>query len=189
MHADQIPIPEPCNEDWSAMTGEEKRRFCAACDKHVHDLSAMTATEAEQTLAEDPEICVRYTVHEDGSLVHQSSRRAFFKAAAGALLLGTTPAIAASLAAPSDDEEGLLHTLKDRFLAWWNGEPEGCPPPEAEVLGFPDLRIDPPPPEPPTLIPELDASPPEPPAPTIIRMGKRVSQPTMGVPRRSPPSE
>jgi hypothetical protein len=154
MHADELPIPEPCHEDWSTMTGPEKRRFCNACSKHVHDLSAMTAAEAKETLSDEPDICVRYTVNEDGTLVHTSSRRYFFKAAAGALLLGATPAMAAGLVQP-EAEDGVLTSLKDKLLAWWNGEGQGCALPQTPVLMGEPAYV----PPNPDVIPEVRPNP------------------------------
>ncbi len=34
-----LSIPEPCHEDWTAMTGSEKKRFCSVCTKHVQDFT------------------------------------------------------------------------------------------------------------------------------------------------------
>ncbi|BDS05285.1 hypothetical protein NT6N_03250 [Oceaniferula spumae] len=38
-------IPKPCHENWNAMSGDEKRKFCAKCSTHVHDLSEKSAEE------------------------------------------------------------------------------------------------------------------------------------------------
>ncbi|HMK04909.1 MAG TPA: T9SS type A sorting domain-containing protein [Ferruginibacter sp.] len=40
-----LSIPEPCHENWQAMTVTEQGRFCNACAKEVVDLSMMTDTE------------------------------------------------------------------------------------------------------------------------------------------------
>lgn len=37
-----LSIPEPCHEDWSRMTANEKGRHCAACQKTVVDFSRMS---------------------------------------------------------------------------------------------------------------------------------------------------
>ncbi len=41
----QISIPEPCHENWYAMTPTQQGRFCNACTKEVIDFSMMTDTE------------------------------------------------------------------------------------------------------------------------------------------------
>jgi hypothetical protein len=38
-------LTHPCDQDWSAMTGDDKCRFCSQCQLHVHNLSAMTPDE------------------------------------------------------------------------------------------------------------------------------------------------
>jgi hypothetical protein len=41
----QLSIPEPCHEDWSKMTQEEKGRFCNSCKKTVIDFTGMSDRE------------------------------------------------------------------------------------------------------------------------------------------------
>lgn len=41
-------IPEPCSEDWSAMTPTEKGAFCSSCAHEVHDLSSMSNREIRE---------------------------------------------------------------------------------------------------------------------------------------------
>jgi TonB-dependent SusC/RagA subfamily outer membrane receptor len=41
----QLAIPEPCHENWHAMTPTEQGRFCNSCAKEVVDISMMTDTE------------------------------------------------------------------------------------------------------------------------------------------------
>ncbi len=63
MHRNQVRIDAPCTVSWDAMTGDETRRHCSACDTPVHDLSAMRHAEAAALLrahAGHPP-CVRYT--------------------------------------------------------------------------------------------------------------------------------
>lgn len=65
----QIPIAEPCSKDWNAMTGDALTRFCDGCQKHVHNLSAMTVSEAEHLVCSAAgRMCVRYEFNTDGSV-------------------------------------------------------------------------------------------------------------------------
>ncbi len=67
----QIPpplvVPKPCHADWSAMSGDERKRFCGECGKHVYNLSAMTEREA-QNFADETQgrECVAYVRTDDG---------------------------------------------------------------------------------------------------------------------------
>ncbi|MCA9495069.1 MAG: hypothetical protein KC621_34310, partial [Myxococcales bacterium] len=100
MHRDQLRIADPCHEDWSAMTGDPCRRHCASCDKHVHDLSAMTERAARQLVASSTDLCVRYAVRSDGSVVHAPSGRLPRLLAVAGALLSAAPALASGAPAP-----------------------------------------------------------------------------------------
>jgi hypothetical protein len=73
MHASDIPIATPCGADWRTMKPTDTKRFCDACKKHVHDLSAMTKAEARAVLASPPieGLCVRYLHDVHGDIVFQ----------------------------------------------------------------------------------------------------------------------
>lgn len=68
MKASEIEIPEPCNEDWEGMTPEQRGRFCAACQKKVHDLSAMSEGDATALLSSGEDICVSYLSDASGTV-------------------------------------------------------------------------------------------------------------------------
>ena len=71
MRKSELPIDEPCHEDWGAMRRDPgSRRFCDQCSKHVHDLTSMTEAEAREVLASaaGERICVRYRVDGSGNL-------------------------------------------------------------------------------------------------------------------------
>jgi hypothetical protein len=115
MHRDQLRIADPCSADWAAMTGDERERFCAACTKHVHDLSAMTERQAERLVASGGELCVRYAAGADGRVVHARSRLPHL-VAMGAALLGAAPALAGTAVAPQPDAEpGLVQRMVTRL--------------------------------------------------------------------------
>jgi len=84
-----LRIAAPCNASFDAMEGPGNRRFCESCEKHVHDLSAGTETEARRILddANGGRICVRYAKRPDGTIR--------FRAAAAAIALSLAACSAA----------------------------------------------------------------------------------------------
>jgi hypothetical protein len=58
---DVIDVRTPCPADWEEMAGDDAKRFCQHCQKHVHNLSAMPADEAERLVCESGgRLCVRF---------------------------------------------------------------------------------------------------------------------------------
>ncbi len=76
MEADELlsrfTIPTPCPMDWDRMPGDDRRRYCAACGKHVYNLTAMRPEERDsltaKALAGDDELCGRLDHRPDGKL-------------------------------------------------------------------------------------------------------------------------
>jgi hypothetical protein len=68
-----LPIAEPCH----AFRPEPGESFCNKCEKHVHDLSAMTQREAERFLAArvGEQICVSYRTARDGTILVRPEAR------------------------------------------------------------------------------------------------------------------
>jgi hypothetical protein len=63
-------VPRPCSVSWTSMSGTDKARLCAVCERHVYDLSAMSSPEAEKLLdCGDERICVRLTRGPDGQII------------------------------------------------------------------------------------------------------------------------
>jgi hypothetical protein len=75
MRTTDIPIASPCGADWRAMKPSDTKRFCDACRKHVHDLSAMTPEDARALLASPPTegLCVRYLYDAHGDVVFRGA--------------------------------------------------------------------------------------------------------------------
>ena len=118
MKRDEVQIQSPCTASWAAMEGDDARRYCGRCDKHVHDLSAMTEREARAVVAQ-PNVCVRYTVDpRTRSLRHRSARRFVLRAAAAATLSAglSLPAVADIPA--EGGEVGLLASAWEALTRW-----------------------------------------------------------------------
>src|SRR3954465_15633251 len=67
-------IPKPCAADWDKMSGDDRRRFCGHCRKHVHNISAMSERErAKFAKPENQRACVVYFQRPDGKIAGLSS--------------------------------------------------------------------------------------------------------------------
>jgi hypothetical protein len=65
-----LRIENPCPADWEQMTGTAQKRFCQGCQKHVHNLSAMTTDEAERLVCQSAgELCIRYAYTASGDVI------------------------------------------------------------------------------------------------------------------------
>ena len=114
VRTDEVPIVAPCEEDWERMSPDAggRRRFCDACSKHVHDLSAMDERSAQAfwEATAHMDICISYLSDEDGQLLfaspqafvslgrvrvrnppERSPRRSLAAASLGAALAACTP--------------------------------------------------------------------------------------------------
>jgi hypothetical protein len=74
-----LRIEQPCPADWSAMAGDDRRRFCRGCEKHVHNLSALSRDEADRLICESAgSLCLRMERAPDGTVAtidYQGSTR------------------------------------------------------------------------------------------------------------------
>ena len=68
-----ITIQNPCHETWEDMSGEERKRLCTSCQKHVHNLSEQTKEEAEVLLQRSEGLCVRYQPNARGDVRFRSA--------------------------------------------------------------------------------------------------------------------
>ena len=92
---DNIHVAAPCKADWAKMTGDDRARHCAQCDKNVFDLSSLTRPEAEALiLSKEGKLCVRFYQRADGTiltadcpdgLVRRNRKRRVMAAAFGAM--------------------------------------------------------------------------------------------------------
>lgn len=141
----RIRVATPCRADWNEMTGDERVRHCARCDKDVFNLSDMSREQAERLIIERRgDLCARYYQRQDGTILladcsvglRQKRATRVLAAGAAALLAGTGGAGAflqlshrASIApAPPAPDEPLMGRMAVV-------QPEAPPPPAP-----PDVR-------------------------------------------------
>ena len=150
---DEVRIANPCDASWDAMQGDDRVRFCAACGKHVYNLSAMPRLEAERLLADrEGSICKRLYRRDDGTVittdcpvgVRRLRLRQVVAATAGAgamavvlaLYRGPGPAVVAAVAAAAPPTRTVGREVPPPApLARAVPRPEPRPPPKVE-MGF-----------------------------------------------------
>ncbi len=98
MDRKSLKIAEPCDASWDHMHGDEQRRFCDSCTKHVHHLSQMTRREAETLLTGQDGLCVRYSYDTFGQVKFAKKRVVAAGPAAQARGVAVMLAQAASIA-------------------------------------------------------------------------------------------
>jgi hypothetical protein len=64
----RVSFPKPCSEQWEAMRPLGCNRFCAQCEKTIHNLSELTLDEAETLLKGSSDVCVRARISRNGEI-------------------------------------------------------------------------------------------------------------------------
>ncbi len=88
-----LKIASPCSEDWNAMIGNDRMRFCGKCEMNVYNLSGMTREEAESLIARsEGRLCVRFYKRADGSVLTRDCPVGFARVKARAKAIVTASA-------------------------------------------------------------------------------------------------
>lgn len=73
---DQLRVASPCSANWEDMSGDGRKRLCAECGLHVHNIAGMTTEEAKEFLqtsaaeiAKGSRVCVRFYRRGDGTIL------------------------------------------------------------------------------------------------------------------------
>jgi hypothetical protein len=67
-----LKVASPCSQDWNAMLGDNRKRYCGECKLNVYNLSGMTRVEAEKLIMNaEGRLCVRFYTRADGSVLTQ----------------------------------------------------------------------------------------------------------------------
>ncbi|MDB4938844.1 MAG: hypothetical protein JWP87_5816 [Labilithrix sp.] len=141
---DRIAVKTSCTSSWDEMVGDDTERFCCRCSKHVYDLMAMDADDAEAFLAAHvaeggPLPCARIYRRPDGRVLTSecptgASRRHLRRVskalaagiagaalAAGIVDLATRPTLGPDDDAPAIDREPARMT---RMGGSWFDDPD-----------------------------------------------------------------
>lgn len=118
----QLRVASPCPKTWESMDGDHRTRFCDECKLHVHNVSAMTRSEARALFqSSNGRLCLNGFARPDGELVTQESLAELLElhgaapervAAVRAALAAGLTAVALSLAACTESEPPVLGALR-----------------------------------------------------------------------------
>ncbi|HEY8561173.1 MAG TPA: hypothetical protein VIL74_12430 [Pyrinomonadaceae bacterium] len=65
-----LKVASPCSQDWNAMVGDGRKRYCGECKLNVYNLSGMSRAEAESLIVSaEGRLCVRFYRRADGSVL------------------------------------------------------------------------------------------------------------------------
>lgn len=65
-----LKVGSPCSQDWNAMIGSDRKRYCGECKLNVYNLSGMSRAEAENLITSaEGRLCVRFYQRADGSVL------------------------------------------------------------------------------------------------------------------------
>jgi len=93
---EHLRVVSSCPKQWEEMEGTVEKRFCGDCQKHVHNLSAMTRREVDELQkATACHLCVHYVPDAHGNPLTLSERPATYRIRWG---LARALAIAAGVA-------------------------------------------------------------------------------------------
>ena len=69
-YLEYVHVPRPCPISWESMSGTDKVRVCAECHHSVHNLSALSNSEAASLLRRgDERLCITFSRGPDGKII------------------------------------------------------------------------------------------------------------------------
>jgi len=111
---EHLRIVSPCPKQWEDMEGNDTKRFCGDCQKHVHNLSAMTRKEIDiLEKAASCHMCVHYVPDDQGNPITLSDRPATYRVRWGlARALAIAAGVAVVLCMPATSQASWSSRLK-----------------------------------------------------------------------------
>lgn len=132
---DRLTIKTPCPMDFDQMEGDERKRFCSRCQRHVYNIMEMSRHEVIDLIGHSGRrVCARLHRRPDGTLVArqcpptgQSARTGRFQFSIAALITILTASAAVFASIPWVGKK--LEPIVQR----WFSQPSVAPPQGARV--------------------------------------------------------
>lgn len=83
-----ISIPQPCHENWEAMTPVEKGKFCSTCQKKVFDFTKVSDKEIIEILNSENVTCGRFTTAQLNRNLYTNQQKSSFWLVVSVAILG-----------------------------------------------------------------------------------------------------
>lgn len=65
-----LSVASPCSQKWDDMAGDDRVRFCSACEKNVYQLDQLSTDEVRALVVEkEGKLCWRFFVRKDGTVL------------------------------------------------------------------------------------------------------------------------
>lgn len=152
---DTLQVATPCVADWELMVGDDRKRFCKACEKFVYNLPLLEADELVDLIkSTEGKFCGRLYARKDGTVLTDDCPvgvAAKLAAARRRRATGATAAVAALMIAAGGTLFGLAYggVGVSPMVA---GGIQAPPPPPVVIEDQPEVVVQPEQPEPPEMI-------------------------------------
>jgi hypothetical protein len=129
-YLDRIVILVACHADWNGMTGDQRVRHCAECDKNVFHLSELTRPQAEALLRQyEGNLCARFYRRPDGTVLtktcEQGLRAASRRLASRVSVLMSTALVFTPAAAMAQNQANSPQLVQIREVPTGTGSVSG----------------------------------------------------------------
>jgi len=131
----RLQIASPCPASWAEMSGDERARFCATCEKHVYDFSRMTAAEGMALIREkEGKVCGRLWRRADGTVITADCPMGKKLASRRSIKVPLMAAVALGLAALQNTSARSAAEWRYRAVPCFDKVQGGLMPPPDQVL-------------------------------------------------------